>query len=110
MASGRASWPDSCGTALSEYESMLNSDSSTASSDSQIVRFSYPAVWARTSVLLIATATVKEQLMKPVLETRTSQGASDVEKYNWLQGTSRGNPLPMARNILTTLKLSEAVH
>jgi hypothetical protein len=32
--------------------------------------------------------------MERLSETRTSQGASDTEKYNWLQGTSRESPIP----------------
>jgi hypothetical protein len=59
MVSGCASWPDSVGPLwLSGYESMLNSDSSIASYTSQVVPFLLSCSLARTSVLLITTATV----------------------------------------------------
>lgn len=90
MVSGRASWPDSGGTAMSGYESMLNSDSS--SSASQIIRFSYPAVWQERQFCSLQTVTVKEQLMKPISEIRTSQG------------------LPMSKSTISCRELRREIH
>jgi len=89
-----------CGTALSGYESMLNSDSSIASSGSPILQSGKnvsPAHWNGKGQRAAHEANLRNWYV-----TR----ASDVEKYNWLRGTSRGNPFPMAQNILTTLKLA----
>jgi hypothetical protein len=74
----------------SEYKSILNSDSSIASSGSQNCPLFRACSLARASVLLIATSTVKGQLLKLTLRNSYTTGGFRCRKIQLVAGNFEG--------------------
>jgi hypothetical protein len=77
----------------SEYKSILNSDSSIASSGSQNCPLFRACSLARASVLLIATSTVKGQLLKLTLRNSYTTGGFRCRKVQLVAGNFEGKSI-----------------